>query len=129
MVNQTKALVAFLEEKMNQITTPNIKLHTCYQYQGTYINSLILNHNGNNYHLQGGTRDTIYVFTESLGIYVLTINKALGYMGLNAYMVPEPDPINSIFLHSPHEIKETLGHKYESLSPVKIVSRLRDLLI
>jgi hypothetical protein len=64
---------------------------------------------------------------QGIGNLLMTPNK--GYMALNVYMTPEPDPINSIFLHSPHEIKETLGHKWESLSPIKIVSRLRDLLI
>jgi hypothetical protein len=89
-----------------QAITPSIKLHT-YQESietGLQIRTLILEHNGNNYHLHGGTRDTIHVFTESIGIYVLTINKALGYMGLNSYMAPEPDPINSMFLHTPQEI-------------------------
>lgn len=115
---------AFQEENMNQITSPSIKLHTCYQLQGTYINALILNHNSNNYHLHGGTRDTIYVFTESIGIYVLTINKGLGYMGLNSYMSPEPDPINSLFLHNYLEISEYLGSKWEHMKAETIVKKL-----
>lgn len=115
---------------MTQIT-PKIRLFT-YQESiktGTNIRSLVLEHQGNNYHLHGGTRDTIHVFTESLGIYVLTINKGIGYMGLNAYMTPEPDPINSIFMHSPHEIKETLGAKWEQMTPETIVQRLLDYLM
>jgi len=103
---------------------PRIKLHTSYRYQGTYINALILEHNHNNYHLQGGTKDTIHVFAESIGIYVLTINKGIGYIGLHSYMTPEPDPINSIILHNCQEIKETLGAKWESLQPISIVQRL-----
>jgi hypothetical protein len=113
---------------MNQITSPLIKLHTCYQHQGTYISALILEHNGNMYHLQGGTRDTIYIFTESIGIYVLTVNKALGYMGLNSYMVPESDPINSLFLHNNKEIWEYLGIKWESLKAETIVRKLMEYL-
>ncbi|HCE66873.1 MAG: hypothetical protein A2X82_11675 [Geobacteraceae bacterium GWC2_55_20] len=109
---------------MHQITSPSIKLHTTNENQGTYLNTLTLNLNGNNYHLQGGTKDTIYVFTESIGIYVLTINKALGYMGLNSYMTPEPDPINSLFLHNHQEISEHLGNKWESLKAETIVKKL-----
>jgi hypothetical protein len=113
---------------MNQITSPSIKLHTCYQYQGTYVSALILDHNGNYYHLHGSTRDTIYIFTESIGIYVLTINKALGYIGLNSYMSPEPDPINSLFLHNNREIREYLGSKWEQLKPETIIKRLMEYL-
>ena len=109
---------------MHQITSPSIKLHTTNENQGTYLNTLTLNHNSNNYHLQGGTRDTIYVFTESIGIYVLTINKALGYMGLNSFMIPEPDPINSLFLHNHQEISEHLGSKWESMKAETIVKKL-----
>ncbi len=112
---------------MHQIQ-PIIKLHTIPQGQGTYINALVLNHQGNNYHLQGSTRDTIHVFTEGLGIYVLTVNKALGYMGLNAYLVPEPDPINSMFLHNNQEIRNYLGPKWEGMKPVTIVQKLIEYL-
>lgn len=112
---------------MNRITVP-IKLHTTHHDQGTYLSNLYFEYRGNNYHLQGGTRDTIHVFTESIGIYVLTINKAFGYMGLNAYMAPEPDPINSLFLHSTKEIREYLGAKWESLKPENIVTKLIEYL-
>ena len=113
-----------------QAITPSIRL---FSYQesletGLQIRTLILEHKGNNYHLHGGTRDTIHVFTESIGIYVLTVNKALGYMGLNAYMTPEPDPINSMFMHNNHEISEYLGNKWEMMKPETTVKRLIDYL-
>jgi len=110
---------------MNQITAV-IRLLT-YQESleaGLQITALILEHQGNNYHLQGRTTDTIYVFTEGLGIYVLTVNKGLSYIGLNSYMAPEPDPINSIYLHNCQEITETLGAKWENMKPVTIVQKL-----
>ena len=110
---------------MNQLT-PYIRLLT-YQESiesGLHIRSLILEHQGNNYHLNGGTRDTIHVFTESIGIYVLTVNKSLGYMGLNSYMTPEPDPINSMFMHNNQETNEYLGKSWEQLKPETIVKRL-----
>jgi hypothetical protein len=113
---------------MNQITTPSIKLYTNYRYEGTYISALILEHNGNNYHLHAGARDIIYVFTESLGIYVLITNKGLGYVELHSYMVPESDPINSVILHNPQEIIETLGARWESMKPLTIVQKLINCL-
>src|SRR6185369_16453763 len=96
---------------------------------GIQIRTLVLEHNGNNYHLQGGTRDTIYTFTQGLGIYVLTINKRFGYMALNSFMVPEPDPINSLFMHNYEDITRTLGKKWEQLSPETIIRRLINNLI
>jgi hypothetical protein len=42
---------------------------------------LILEHNNRNYYLNAGTRDTIHIFTKSICIYVLTINRPLGYIG------------------------------------------------
>ena len=107
---------------------PTIKLFTSKDDNGIHINSLILEHNGNNYHLQGGTGDTIYVFTESIGIYVLTINKGLGSIGLNAYMSSELDPINSMYLHTPQEIIDILGAKWELLSAKTISMKLINYL-
>jgi hypothetical protein len=110
--------------------SPTIRLFT---YQGTnesglQIMSLVFSHNRNNYHLQGRTTDTIYIFTESIGIYVLTVNKSLGHIGLNSYMVPESDPINSMYLHSIKEIREYLGDKWEGMKPVSIVKQLINYL-
>lgn len=107
---------------------PIIKLLTSYETQGAFINCLIVEHRGNNYHLQGSTRDNIYVFTESIGLYVLTINKALSYVSLNAYMAPEPDAINSVYLHTTQDIVESLGAKWELLEPLSIVRRLIECL-
>lgn len=111
---------------MNQII-PTIKLHT-YQQQGTYINAFLLGYKDNYYHLQGGTSDTIYVFQESVALYVLTINRRLGYVSLNSYMASEPDPINSVFLHRPEEIMELLGAKWDCVKPLTLVKKLMECL-
>lgn len=115
---------------MNQIS-PVIRLLTYQESQesGLQIRTLILEYNSNNYHLSGGTNDTIFVFTQGVCIFVLTINKTAGYVGLNAYMTPEPDPINSIFLQSITDIRDTLGSKWEQLSPKTIVTKLINYLI
>jgi hypothetical protein len=86
--------------------------------------SLVFSHNCNNYHFQGRTTDTIYIFTESIGIYLLTVSKAHGYIGLHIFMVPESDPLNSLFLHNHQEITEHLGNKWENLKPETIVKKL-----
>jgi F0F1-type ATP synthase membrane subunit a len=107
---------------------PTISLHVISKDEGSYINALVLSHQGNNYHLQGRTTDIIHVFTEALGIYVLTINKGIGHIGLTSYMVPESDPINMVFLHTPLDIVETLGKGWESLKPIVMVQKLIDYL-
>lgn len=108
---------------------PTIKLFTIKNDNNTgiQINSLILEYNHDNYHLQGGTNDTIHVFTESIALYVLSINST-GTMGLNAYMTPEPDPINSVYLHNNKEIREYLGNKWQSMRPISIVQKLINYL-
>lgn len=110
---------------------PSIKLFTSHEDDSTsiHINSLILEHNGNNYQFHGGASDTIHVFTESIALYVLTINSALGTMGLNAFMAPEPDPISGIYLHTAQDIKETLGAQWEQLSSKAITMKLINYLM
>lgn len=108
---------------------PAIKLHTRTKDGGTHINSLIMKHHGNAYHLYGGTRDTIHVFSQSIALYVLTINKVDGTIGLNAYMSPEPFPINSFFMHSRSEIVDVLGAKWEQLPPEAITRKLINYLM
>ena len=113
---------------MQQLVNPTIKLHTIYRHQGTYINALVLTHGDNAYHIQGATTDTIHVFMQGIAIYVLTVNLERGYIGMHSYMVPESDPINSLFLHNQQEIVRVLGKTWEKLSPVKMVEKLINYL-
>jgi hypothetical protein len=110
---------------------PTIKLFTSQDDDSTgiHINSLILVHQGNHYQFPGGSNDTIHVFAQSIALYVLTINESNGTMALNAFMSPEPDPINSVYLHTPLETKETLGAKWEYLTPKAITMKLIDYLM
>jgi hypothetical protein len=107
---------------------PTIKLHTREEENGIHINSLIMKHNGNNYHIYGGARDTIHVFSESIALYVLNINKVNGTIGLNAYMSPEPFPINSFYMHNIKEIIDVFGAKWEQLPAMTIVVKLINYL-
>jgi hypothetical protein len=108
---------------------PTIKLHTRAEDNGIHINSLIMKHNGNSYHIYGGTRDTIHVFTQSIALYVLTISKVNGTIMLNAYMSPEPFPINTFSLHTVQGIIDIFGVKWEQLSPIAITTKLINYLM
>jgi hypothetical protein len=107
---------------------PTIKLHTREEDNGIHINSLIMKHNGNSYHLYGGARDTIHVFSQSIALYVLTINKVNGTMELNAYMSPEPSPINSFSLHTVKDIIDIFGANWEQLPALTISMKLINYL-
>lgn len=115
-----------------QRVIPTIRLLT-YQHSpetaGTEVVALVLEHRGNNYHLEGGTKDFIYVFAAGAAIYVLTINKSHGSIRLYAYMTPEPDPINIFVLHDNRQIREYLGSKWESMKPEAIATKLMEYLI
>jgi hypothetical protein len=118
------------EDAMHQIT-PTIKLFTSQDNDtnAITINSLYLDHQDNHYQFAGGSNDTIYVFTQGIAIYLLSTNATNGTMSLNAFMVPEPDPINSIYLHNEQHIKSALGHGWNELSPTSIIEKLIDFLI
>jgi hypothetical protein len=96
---------------------------------GLHSRGLILEHQGQSYRLNAGTSDAVHTFTKSIILYVLTTNRSLGYIGLDAYMPNEPDPINTIFLHSEQDIKDTLGPKWELLSPSTAIMRMANYLI
>ena len=109
---------------------PTLQLHTREENDnGTYVNSLIMKHQGNNYHLFAGAKDTIYVHSESIALYVLTINRESGTIGLNAYMSPEPFPINSFYMHSLSEIVDVFGPKWEQLPALTITIKLINYLM
>ena len=109
--------------------TPELKLHTHQDQDGIHINSLIMKHKGNNYHLYAGTKDTIYIFSQPIALYVLTINREQGKIGLNAYMSPEPFPLNSFYMQTVKHIVSILGSKWEQLPALDITMKLIDYLI
>jgi len=114
-----------------QRVIPKIRLLTYQQSpeSGTEVAALILEHRGNNYHLEGATKDIIHVFTAGAAIYVLTINKAHSTIHLNSYMTPEPDCINHFALHDSKHIREYLGNKWETKKPEAIAIKLMEYLI
>lgn len=98
----------------------NVRLHT---------RGLILEHHGNSYRLNAGTSDIVRVYRTNLALYVLTLNRSLGYLGLDAYVSTDHDPINTVFLHSEHQIKEVLGSHWHQMSAGTITRRLINYLI
>lgn len=113
-----------------QRVIPKIRLLTYQQSPeaGTEVTTLILEHRGNNYHLEGGTKDIIHVFTSGAAIYVLTISKAHSTIRLCSYMTPEPDPINHFALQDYNHIREYLGNKWETMKPEAIANKLMEYL-
>jgi hypothetical protein len=111
--------------------SPTIRLMTYEEADNARLNTrgLILEHHGNSYRLNAGTSDTVRVYQASLALYVLTLNRSLGYLGLDAYVPADQDPINTVFLHSEHVIKETLGAHWHQMSACTITRRLINFLI
>jgi hypothetical protein len=109
--------------------TPTLKLHTHQDQDSITINNLILECKGNNYQFHGGVNDTIHVFTQSIALYVLTVNREHGTIALNAYMSPEPFPINSFYMHSLKEIQHLFGPKWDQLPALEITLKLINYLM
>jgi len=112
---------------MNRIT-PIIKLYTTQENQGTNLQSLVIEYGENNYHLPGCTGTVLYAFSESVCLYVLSINRTLSRIWLFAFMASEPDYISMASLNCHREVLEVLGPKWESMKPEKIVRRLMEHL-
>jgi len=121
-------IIQYHKENTMTAIIPVIKLHSRQEDNGIHINSLIIKHNGNNYHLYASTKDTIYIFQESIALYVLNINKINGTIGLNAYMSPEPFPINSFYMHNVKEIVDVFGTKWEQLPALTVTMKLINYL-
>jgi len=109
--------------------TPELKLHTHQDKDGIHINSLIMRHKGNNYHLYAWTKDSIYIFSQPIALYVLTVNREREKIGLAAYMSPEPFPLNTFYLHTVKHIVSILGPKWEQLPAIDITQTLINYLI
>lgn len=111
--------------------TPVIRRMTFEEaYQlGLYSRGLKLEYQGSDYNLNAGLSDKVYIFSKSIGIYVLTINRSLSYIGFDVYMPKEQDPINTVFIHSEDLIIDCLGRNWNRLSPSMIAERLVDYLI
>ena len=111
--------------------TPTIRSMTFEEADKAKLHSrgLMLEYEGKDYRLNSGTSDTIHVFTRSIYLFVLTLNRSLGYMGLDAYVPNDDEPINTIFLHSEHQIRELLGRNWNQMTPETLAIRLTEYLM
>jgi hypothetical protein len=96
---------------------------------GLHSRGLILEYQGKSYRLNAGTSDTVHTFQKSIVLYVLTSNRSLGYVGFDAYMPGEQDPINTIFFHTEQDMAGALGARWKQLSPRTMAVRLANYLI
>lgn len=110
---------------------PNVKMMTYEEAdQKELLNrGLVLDYEGKIYFLNAGLKDRIHVFSRSIYLFILTINNSLGYIGLDAYIPNEQDPINTIFLHSDYQITDYLGRNWKQMSTVTMAHRLADYLM
>ncbi|RNC64253.1 MAG: hypothetical protein ED859_18645 [Desulfuromonadales bacterium] len=123
-------LISFQEAIMTPIA-PTIRMMSWVEANQLklYSRGLILEHHGKSYILNAGTKDKIHVFTHGITFYVLTINQSLNYIGLDAYLPPEQEAINTIFLHSERQIVDVLGRRWKRMSPATMAYRLTSYLI
>jgi len=96
---------------------------------GLHSRGLILEYEGRSYRLHAGTSDQIHVFTRSIYLFVLSISRSLGYLGLDAYAPLEEEPINSIYLHSEHHSRELLGKNWSQMTPETVAIKLLEYLM
>src|SRR6185369_5022926 len=76
---QAMSFFAFKEATMTEIR-PTIRLLTLQEAEQSRLHSrgLILEYEAKSYRLNSGTSDQIHVFTRSIYLFVLSINRSLG---------------------------------------------------
>jgi hypothetical protein len=89
----------------------------------------MLDYEDRSYKLNSGTSDKIHVFTRNIYLFVLTINRSIGYIGLDAYVSLEEEPINTIFPHSDYQIRELLGRNWNQMTPQTLATGLTEYLM
>jgi hypothetical protein len=114
-----------------QAITPQVRLMSFDETDnaGLHSRGLMIDYENRSYRLNAGSQDKVHVFTRSIYLFVLTINRSLGYIGLDAYMPMEEEPINTIFLHSEHQIRELIGRHWSMMTPETLATRLVEYLM
>ena len=90
---------------------------------------LMLEYKGRSYVLNAGTKDKVEVFLNGVGLFVLTANRSMSYLGLDAYQIGHEEAINSVFLWKEQEMLEVLGPHWRVLSSETKVLRLMEYLM
>ena len=90
---------------------------------------LMLDYQNKSYVLSAGNRDCVEVFAQGVGLYVLTWNAGLRYLGLEEYHIGHTEPVNSVFLWKEQELSEVLGPRHREMSSQTKVIRLIEYLM
>jgi len=115
---------------MQQITPP-IRLMTPEEMRPTkLINAgAVIDFQGVIIPIAAGRSDQVHVFKDSTVLYVLSVNHRYDYIGMEVFDAVSGEEYNSIFFQFPWECEEYLGENWKELSPVSIVTKLRNIFI
>jgi hypothetical protein len=90
---------------------------------------MMLDYQNISYVLSAGSSDCVEVFAQGAGLYVLTWNAGLRYLGLEEYHIGHAEPINSVFLWKEQELSEVLGCQWRAMLPETKVLRMMEYLM
>lgn len=96
----------------------------------------LIDYRGRRYRLKagGGSEDNGYAFREGRVVYLLSLNRSMGYAGVEAFLIPTGGcprcrprilkPHASAFVQFDWEVREALGPAGVDLEPATIARRL-----
>ena len=114
-----------------QQLSPTIRLMTPEETRTTRLINAgsVIDLEGTTIPIAAGRTDQVSVFKESTVLYVLSVNHRYDYIGMEVFDAVSGEEYNSIFLQFPWECEEYLGDDWNQLSPISIVSKLRNIFI
>jgi hypothetical protein len=93
---------------------------------GRYNPGLVLKINGRRLPISAGYKDDIHIFDEHGIIFVLSINRGLDYVGVEAFEIDHDTPFGEVFLDCDHQIADVLGPRGLDLEPITMAKRLAE---
>jgi hypothetical protein len=85
---------------------------------------LVLIYGGRRYPIDSGQSDDIDVFEEGNLLYILSVNRSIGYAGLQVLDPESGKDVANVFLQNKRDIEEVLGKEWEGLSPEEMLKAL-----
>jgi hypothetical protein len=99
------------------------------QIYNLHNKGLMLDYQNKSYVLSAGSSDCVEVFAHGAGLYVLSWNAGLRYMGLEEYHIGHAEAISSVFLWKEQELSEVLGCQWRAMLPETKVLRMMEYLM